>query len=53
MAVRSGAALSQFDPNRQCGHPTCHARLSRYNPNSTCAAHGGWQETADSVRPRS
>ncbi len=50
MMMRSGPALNQFDPDRQCAHPACQARLSRYNPNRTCAAHGGWQESPVKAR---
>jgi hypothetical protein len=49
MALRNGKPLDQFAALRQCNVPGCSARLSRYNPNPTCAAHGGWSEQK---RPR-
>jgi hypothetical protein len=30
--------------NRRCSHPECTVVLSRYNPSTTCAQHGGWQD---------
>ena len=44
MALSNGKPLDQFSTHRSCNAPGCTARLSRYNPNSTCAAHGGWSE---------
>lgn len=44
VALRVGHVLDQFAENRRCAHPECGALLSRYNPNNTCAAHGGWRE---------
>ncbi len=42
MRLGGGTPLDQFSDGRSCAHPDCTARLSRYNPNPTCAAHGGW-----------
>jgi hypothetical protein len=44
LTVLSGPAIEQFDQGRSCAHPTCNSVLSRYNPNDTCAAHGGWRQ---------
>lgn len=44
MTLRNGKPLDQFAAQRLCSAPGCMARLSRYNPNTTCAAHGGWAE---------
>lgn len=44
MTLRNGKPLDQFAAQRHCAAPGCAARLSRYNPNPTCAAHGGWAE---------
>ncbi len=44
MALGSGKPLEAVDGARRCAFPACESRLSRYNPNPTCAAHGGWQE---------
>jgi hypothetical protein len=44
MALSNGKPLDQFSAQRSCNAPGCTARLSRYNPNQTCAAHGGWSE---------
>ena len=41
MTLNNGRPLDQFSSQRSCGAPGCTARLSRYNPNATCAAHGG------------
>ena len=49
MALHNGKPLDQIAEQRQCVAPGCTARLSRYNPNPTCAAHGGWSEPK---RPR-
>lgn len=47
MTLTSGQPLDRYPAARSCGFTGCAARLSSYNPNSTCAAHGGWQaETA-------
>lgn len=37
---------------RSCGYPGCAVRLSRYNPNPTCASHGGWEDPAGAPTPR-
>ena len=44
MTLSNGRPLDQFAEQRNCASPGCSARLSRYNPNPTCAAHGGWTE---------
>jgi len=43
MSLSSGQPLDRYPAARLCAFPGCVARLSSYNPNSTCAAHGGWQ----------
>jgi len=43
MSLSSGQPLDRYPAARSCAFPGCVARLSSYNPNSTCAAHGGWQ----------
>ncbi len=50
MALNGGTPLTQFDGGRSCAHPECSSRLSRYNPNPTCAAHGGWTEVKEPRR---
>ena len=52
MALGVGKPLDQFSSARECAHPSCTARLSRYNPNPTCAAHGGWTEAKQPRRRR-
>lgn len=42
MPLGSGKPVEQFATRRTCEYPGCMARLSRYNPNPTCSAHGGW-----------
>ncbi|HVM18986.1 MAG TPA: hypothetical protein VM307_03395 [Egibacteraceae bacterium] len=44
MTLRNGKPLDQFSAERSCAAPDCSAMLSRYNPNKTCASHGGWRE---------
>ncbi len=44
MRLGGGTPLAQFSDGRSCAHPGCTSRLSRYNPNPTCAAHGGWTQ---------
>jgi len=34
-----------YPAGRRCGARDCGTVLSRYNPTSTCAPHGGWTET--------
>lgn len=53
LTLQGGSAIEQFDQGRQCTHPACGAHLSRYNPNDTCAAHGGWREAPQARRRRS
>lgn len=52
MALGSGKPLDQFAGGRSCAHPECSATLSRYNPNETCSAHGGWRESPTPRRRR-
>lgn len=42
VSLSSGAPLQQQGGSRLCSHPDCTTRLSRYNPDPTCARHGGW-----------
>jgi hypothetical protein len=42
MSLSSGAPLEAQAIARLCAHPECTTRLSRYNPDATCARHGGW-----------
>lgn len=44
VSLASGKPLDHIDGERHCAHPQCSARLSRYNPNATCATHGGWAD---------
>lgn len=32
--------VQQFDEDRTCSDPSCGTKLSRYNSQRTCAAHG-------------
>lgn len=50
MALGIGKPLDQYSSVRSCAHPECSARLSRYNPNPTCATHGGWSEIKEPRR---
>jgi hypothetical protein len=50
MKISTGRPMDTYDQTRQCRHPECTALLSRYNPNETCAVHGGW---ADEQKRRS
>lgn len=50
ITLRGGVALAQFEEGRRCSHPACDSLLSRYNPNDTCAAHGGWRTEAQRHR---
>jgi hypothetical protein len=50
MKIRTGRPMDQFETTRRCDHPECTAVLSRYNPNPSCAVHGGW---ADEQKRRS
>lgn len=50
MALSNGKPLDQFPPQRRCVAIGCTARLSRYNPNATCASHGGWTEDKEPRR---
>ncbi len=52
MALSSGAPLEQSAVTRTCGHPDCTTTLSRYNPDETCARHGGWIAEAPPRRRR-
>jgi hypothetical protein len=42
MSLSSGAPLEQRRASRSCAQPDCTTQLSRYNPDVTCARHGGW-----------
>jgi hypothetical protein len=42
VSLSSGSPMEQADAGRSCAHPDCPTRLSRYNPDATCATHGGW-----------
>ena len=50
MALSNGKPLEQFPSERCCIAAGCTARLSRYNPKPTCAAHGGWGEAGPARR---
>ncbi len=50
MALGSGKPLDQVAGKRLCAYPGCGSQLSRYNPNSTCAAHGGWMQIKEPRR---
>lgn len=52
MSLSSGIPLDQITADRMCAHPDCSTRLSRYNPDSTCARHGGWIAEAPPRRRR-
>lgn len=52
MSLSSGAPLEQQGLTRRCDHPDCTTRLSRYNPDPTCARHGGWVAEAAPRRRR-
>ncbi len=41
--LQSGDRLDEFGTTRICAAGACGARLSRYNPGSTCSLHGGWR----------
>jgi hypothetical protein len=40
--LTSGMALAQSSASRRCTAPDCTTQLSRYNPDTACARHGGW-----------
>lgn len=42
--VATPAPLEVHEPGRRCAHPDCATRLSRYNPDALCTAHGGWSD---------
>lgn len=42
VALSSGAPLERATDRRSCAAPDCTTTLSRYNPDVTCARHGGW-----------
>lgn len=42
MSLRNGKPLDQYAEQRSCAAPGCTVNLSRYNPQPTCATHGGW-----------
>ena len=45
MSLAGGKPIDRFASGRVCAHPSCGSTLSRYNPNPTCSAHGGWEVT--------
>lgn len=52
IALSSGRPVEQYDGIGQsgprcCTYPGCVTRLSRYNPNASCSAHGGWLDADD------
>lgn len=52
MTLNGGKPLERYAGGRACAYPGCAARLSRYNPNPTCATHGGWSEVEQPRRRR-
>jgi hypothetical protein len=46
VSLRNGKPVAQQREGRSCAVPGCATKLSRYNPNSACAAHGGWADTS-------
>ena len=50
MTLSNGKPLDQFPAQRSCIAYGCTALLSRYNPNATCATHGGWTEDKEPRR---
>lgn len=42
--VATSDPLQVHERGRRCGHPDCDTRLSRYNPDALCTAHGGWSD---------
>jgi hypothetical protein len=42
--LRNGRPVESFSRDRICGRPGCTTKLSQYNPNPSCAAHGGWAD---------
>jgi hypothetical protein len=52
VSLSSGPPLTQQGDQRMCEHPDCTTRLSRYNPDATCARHGGWIAEAPPRRRR-
>lgn len=47
MALPNGKPLDQHREARRCADPDCTTKLSRYNPNEWCSAHGGWHDPND------
>lgn len=52
MSLASGKPVAHIDEQRQCVYPSCVTRLSRYNPNPCCAAHGGWMDDQERRKSR-
>lgn len=52
ITLSSGSPLDRATEDRHCEHPECSTRLSRYNPDATCARHGGWVAEAKPKRRR-
>ena len=46
--LESGDKVDEFGTRRSCEAPECGARLSRYNPGSTCSVHRGWRNPPQS-----
>jgi hypothetical protein len=44
--LNTGEPLRVYPRQRRCSHPGCDTRLCRYNPDDTCALHGGWHDRA-------
>jgi hypothetical protein len=53
MTLNVGKPLDQVTEERRCAATGCTSLLSRYNPNPTCATHGGWSEESAPRRRRS
>lgn len=44
LAVVSGDPVEAFGDDRRCTAEGCNAKLSRYNPSTTCSLHAGWTD---------
>lgn len=42
--IAGESQIINFGENRVCAKPSCDTKLSRYNSQSTCSAHGGWYD---------
>ncbi|HEV8423628.1 MAG TPA: hypothetical protein VGS14_00340 [Actinomycetes bacterium] len=45
-------AVRSFGPARTCAADGCQTRLSRYNPDSFCSVHRGWDRQVVTRRRR-